>query len=283
MSHFRLPLRRTVPALLAAAVLCAALPARGQGTAPSVPSDNVLRDFQRTGEYVLLVNGQADPGAEIYVNRSIPAYLILPTTTMSPILITSGALKVETVPRQKVVRQQDGTVDLLADTAPKLQSKLNVSDGRVDFTSEGKKASLSPNPPLLGLKKAADLKKHTPEYAQDARTYSPNPVSLAKLKKQATPVRVLVFFGSWCPHCKEMLPHILRVEDEIQGSKIQFDYRGIPRNFDDAEFQRLKISEVPTAVVYINGKEIGRLTRDDWAAPEVALSVMLGEQAKAGK
>ncbi len=283
MSHFRISLRRAVLGLLAAAALCAALPARGHGAAPYVPSDNVLRDFQRTGEYILLVNGKADPSAEIYVNRSIPAYLILPAT-MSPILITSGALKVETVPRPKVLRQKDGTVDLLADTTPKLQGKLQISDGRVDFTSEGKKASLSPNPPLLGLKKAAQLKQHTPEYAQDAKTYSPNPVSLAKLKKQATPVRVLVFFGSWCGHCKEMLPHILRVEDEIQGSKIQFDYRGVPQDFRDPELQRLKVGEVPTAVIYINGREIGRLTRDDWVAPEVALSVLLGgQQAKAGK
>lgn len=278
MNHFRLSLRRAIPGLLAVAVLCAALSAHGQGTAPPAPSapvDNVLRDFQRTGDYVLLIDGKADARAEIFVNRTIPAYLILPTT-QSPILITAGAGTVETVPKQKVVRQKDGTVGLLADAVLKPQGKLRISDGRVDFTAEGKKAALGPNPPLLGLKKAADLKHHSPEYVQSAKTYSPNPVSLAKLKKQAAPVRVLVFFGSWCGHCKEVLPHILRVEDDIRGSKIQFDYRGISREFNDPELQRLKVNEVPTGVVYINGREVGRLTKDDWTAPEVALSVMLG-------
>jgi len=281
MSHFRVFLRHAVLGLLAAAAAGAAFPV--QAAQAAVPSDNVLRGFQQTGEYILLLNGQPDAGAEIYVNRNIAAYLILPSA-QSPILITAGAGTVETVPRSKVVRQKDGTVDLLADAVMKPQGKIQISDGRVDFTAEGKKAALGPNPPLLGLKKAAELKRHTPEYVQSAKTYTPNPVSVAKLKNQAAPVRLLVFFGSWCPHCKEMLPHLLRVEDEIRGSKIQIDYRGLPRDFNDPEAQRLQIHEVPTAIVFMNGKEIGRLTKNDWAAPEVALSVLLGGSAgKAGK
>ena len=275
MSHFRVPLRRAVSGLLiAAAVGAAALPAHGQGT-PSTPSDSVLRGFQQTGTYVLLVNGQVDAKAQVYMNQSIPAYLILPSN-QSPILITPRAGTVESFPLAKVARQKDGTVDLLADAVMKPQGKFTLAGERVDFSSEGKKLALAPKPPLLGLKKAADLKLHSPEYVRDSKTYSPNPVSLAKLKKQAQPVRVLVFFGSWCGHCKEMLPHLLRVQDEIQGARIQFDYRGIGKDFKDPEVLRLKIGEVPTAVVYVNGKEIGRLTKNDWLAPEVALSVMLG-------
>lgn len=268
LSHSRTPLRPMVSALLVAA---AALPAYGQGA----PSDSVLRGFQPTGEYVLLINGQTDAGAQIFVNKSLPAYLILPAG-LSPIVITPGSGTVETVPLPKVVRQKDGTADVLADAVLKPQGKIKILDGRVDFTSEGKKASLAPKPPLLGMRKAADLKKHSPEYVQSAKVYSPNPTSLAKLKKQAAPVRVLVFFGSWCDHCKATLPHLLRVEDEIKGSKVQFDYRGVPKDFKDPEVQRLKVDGVPTAVVYVNGKEIGRLTRNDWNAPEVALSVLLG-------
>lgn len=278
MSHFRLPFRQAAGLLVALAAF-AALPVRGQST----PSDSVLRGFQATGEYVLLVNGQADMNAEVLVNRSLPAYLILPTA-LTPILITPGAGTVATVPKAKIVRQKDGTVDLLADAVTKPQGKLVIGDGRVDFITEGKKASLGPKPPLLGLKKSAELKKHSPEYVQGAKAYTPNPTSLAKLKTQAAPVRVLVFFGSWCGHCKEVLPHLLRVEDEIRGAKIQFDYRGIARDFKDPEVQRLKVNEVPTAVVYDSkGREIGRLTRNDWTAPEVALSVLLGGAGKAGK
>jgi thiol-disulfide isomerase/thioredoxin len=215
------------------------------------------------------------------VNRNIPAYLILPTA-MSPILITPGAGKVETVQMLKVARKPDGTADLLADAVTQSQGKFQLVGERVDFNSEGKKVSLSPKPPLLGLKKATDLKTHSPEYAASAKAYTPNAQSVAALKKQAQPVRVLVFFGSWCPHCKEVVPHLLRVEDEIKGAKIQFDYRGIARDFKDPEVQRLSIKEVPTAIVYVNGREIGRITRNDWTAPEAALARLLGV-AKSGK
>ena len=98
MSHFRLPFRQAA-GLLAALAVFAALPARGQ----AIPSDSVLRGFQATGEYILLVNGQADAGSEVFVNRSLPAYLILPKT-LPPILITPGAGTVATVPKEKIVR-----------------------------------------------------------------------------------------------------------------------------------------------------------------------------------
>lgn len=278
MSHFRVPFRRAVSGLLVAAAVCAALPAAAQGA----PSDSVLRGFQQTGDFILLVNGQADAKAQVYVNRSLPAYLILPTT-LTPVLLTPRAGSVETVQMLKISKKSDGTLDLLADAVLKPQGKFTLAGERVDFTSEGRKMSLSPKPPLLGAKKAADLKLHSPDYVQTAKAYTPNAQSVAALKKQVKPVRVLVFFGSWCPHCKEVVPHLLRVEDEIKGSKIQIDYRGVPRDFKDPELQKLNISEVPTAVIYMNGKEIGRLVRNDWNNPEVVLSKVLSSASRAGK
>jgi thiol-disulfide isomerase/thioredoxin len=278
MSHFRVPFRRAVPGLLFAAAVCAALPVHGQGA----PSDSVLRGFQPTGDYILLVNGQPDAKSQVYINRSLPAYLVLPST-LSPILLTPRAGTVETVQLLKVAKQKDGSVDLLADAVLNPQGKFTLAGERVDFTSEGRKLSLSPKPPLLGLRKAADLKAHTPDYVQTAKKYTPNAQSLAALKKQAKPVRVLVFFGSWCPHCKEVVPHLLRVEDELKGSKIQFDYRGVPRDFKDPEVTKMNIREVPTAIIYVNGQEVGRLVRNDWNTPEVVLSKVLSSAAKTGK
>lgn len=283
MSDFRAPLRRATPALLALlaiTVVCAALPAQAQR---ATPSDNVLRGFEPMSDYVLMVNGQADAKAEIYQNKSIPAWLVLPTMLPSPVLLMPRNGTVETVQMLKVVKQQNGTVDLLADAVMQPQGRFQIVGERVDFTSEGKKANLIPKPPLIGQKKAAHLKAHSPEYVRSAQAYTPNAQALAALRKQAQPVRVLVFFGSWCPHCKEVLPHLMRVEDDLKNPKIQFDYRGIPRNFDDAEAKRLNIKGVPTAVVYVNGREVGRLTTNDWLNPESALTRILSGGAKTGK
>jgi thiol-disulfide isomerase/thioredoxin len=176
----------------------------------------------------------------------------------------------------KVVRQKDGTVDLLADADLAPQGKFQVQGEKISFTSEGKPAQLVPNPPLLGLKKNADLKAHNPEYRHTAQNYSPNPAAVAVLKKQAQPVNVRVFFGSWCPHCRQHVPLLLKVEDQLAGSKIHFEYYGLPRDFKDPEAKRLKIASVPTAVITANGRELGRLEPSDWDSPETSLSKVLG-------
>lgn len=269
----------SLSAVLAAAVLVTALPARAQ---------DAIRGFQKTGEYLLMVNGKVDKGAEVYLNTSVPAYLVIPTALPSPVLLTPRAGTVETVSIMKIAKQQDGSADLLAGARVASQGKFRLEGERVLFTSEGKPASLNPKPPLVGAKRAADLKAHSPEYVRTAQGYKPNAQAIAAIKKQAQPVRVRVFFGSWCPHCRQHLPFLLKVEDEIKGSKIQFEYFGLPQPPDawqDPEVKRLNVRSVPMAVVYVNGKETGRIQGDDWNAPEAALSRILGgaRQAASGR
>ena len=262
-------LRHLLPALL---LLLASVP--GAARAQATPSDSVLRGFQRSGIRVLVVNGQEDKRAEIYLNENIPAYLILPSA-LSPILLTPRAGKIETVSLAKVVRQKDGSVDLLADAVLTPQGGFKVEGDKVTFTSEGKPAVLAPNPPLLGLKTSADLKAHQPEYARKAQAYTPDPAALQALKKIARPVNVRVFFGSWCPFCREHVPLLLKVEDQLGPSKIHFEYYGMPHDFDDIEVKRLNIKTVPTAVLTVGGREIGRMEAADWDVPEASLVKLL--------
>jgi len=273
MKHMRRNLGRSTAVLLFAAL---ALPAAWPARAQKVPSDAVMKGFLPIGDYVLLVNGKQDKGAEIYQNSHIPAYLILATALPSPVLLTPGAGNVETVNLMKVAKQKDGSVDLLADAALAPQGKFQIQGETVAFTSEGRQASLSPNPPLLGLKKNADLKSHNPEYARTARGYNPNPAKIAALKEEPQPVTVRVFFGSWCPHCRQHVPLMLKVEDQLGGSKIHFEYYGLPKDFKDPEAKRMGIKGVPTAVVYVNGREVGRMESQDWVTPEATLSKLLG-------
>jgi thiol-disulfide isomerase/thioredoxin len=275
MTH-RLLHRATALLLLAAA---AAPAARAQ----AVPSDSVLRGFLKTGDFVLLVDGKEDKGAEIYLNDRLPAYLILATALPSPVLLTPRGTSVETVNIMKVAKQKDGSVDLLADAALAPQGNFRLDGEKVVFSSEGHQASLSPRPPLLGLKTNADLKSYSPAYARSALAYNPNPAMIATLKKLKQPVMVRVYFGSWCPHCKQHVPMMLKVEDELAGSKIHFEYYGLPRDFNDPVAKRLGIKGVPTALVYVNGLNSGRLEGNDWNVPEASLSKLLTSLPSAGR
>lgn len=274
--------RSAVLAALAIASLAVSSVSRAQG----VPSDSVLRGFQPSGEYALIVDGIPVPRAEIYQNDKIPAILVLTSALPSPVLLTPRAGTVEKVHIMKVAKQADGSVDLLADAVLAPIGQFTMAGENVKFAYEGRKVSLNPKPPLTGLRQGAELKAHNPEYARGASTYKPNDAAIAALKKEPKPVTVKVFFGSWCPHCREHVPYILRVEDELKGSQVKFEYFGLPRPpqaWQDPEVKRLKVGGVPTGIVYVGGKEAGRITGEGWNAPEVLLSKIINGPAAKGK
>ena len=71
-----------------AALAITALAAASVSQAQGVPSDGVLRGFQPSGEYALIVDGVPVPKAEVYQNDNIPAILVLTSALPSPVLLT---------------------------------------------------------------------------------------------------------------------------------------------------------------------------------------------------
>ena len=274
--------RSVVVAALGFALIAMAAAARAQG----IPSDSVLKGFQPSGDYVLVVDGKPVPAAEIYQNN-VPAILVLSSALPSPVLVTPGAGSVETVHIMKIAKQKDGTVDLLADAVLAPIGQFQPQGENVLFNYEGRKVSLNAKPALTGLHPGNDLKAHNPQYARSASVYKPNDAAIASLKRDPVPVTVRVVFGSWCPHCRQHVPYILKVEDELKGSKIHFEYFGLPKPpeaWKHPEVKRLGVKGVPTGIVYKNGKEIGRIVGEDWSAPEVQLNkIVWGQQAQGGK
>lgn len=238
--------------------------------------DAVLHGFERTGDYQLAVGGKVQPAAEIYALPSgVPAFLIISSALPSPVLLSPGEGSVQTVQLMKIVKRADGTVDLMSDAALSPQGKFEIVGEDVRFKTEGRSAALQTRPSLLGLKKAVDLTTYNPEYARRAKVYQPNAKAVQQLRQVAKPTRVRVYFGSWCPHCKEHVPLLLKVEEQIKGSKVQIEYYGLEKGLNSGDAKKFDIHSVPTGVVYSNGKEIGRLGTADWVAPETALAKLL--------
>jgi len=273
-------MRSTILAVLAAASLAAAALAQG------VPSDATLRGFQPTSEYILLVNGDPVPAAEIYKNDQVPAILILTSALPSPMLMTPRSGNVETVNLMKVAKQKDGTVDLLADAVLAPAGAFQLDGANPTFTYQGKKVSLTPRPALRGLRKGSELLASIPEYVRNSSGYKPNAAAVAALKADRKPVTVHVVFGSWCPHCRQHVPLMLRVENEVRNPNIKFEYYGIdnpPDGWKDPEVKRLGVKGIPTAIIYINGVQAGRIEGEAWNNPEVALSKVINGATGKGK
>ncbi len=268
------PSRRT-RRLAASLVLLLAFVGVAGAAAQGMPSDAVLRDFEPIGDYVLWVDGKEVPAAKIFQTELAPAYLIMSSALPAPVLLMPREGTVSTVHIMKVAKQPDGSIDLLADAVLAPQGRFQAAGDEVAFTVEGKPAKLKTRPPLLGVKSAAALKAYSPTYTRGAQEYRPNGQTIASLKKTGRPVKVRVFFGSWCSFCKHYVPYLLKVEEALKGSKVQFEYFGLPRDLKAPEAQRLKVNSVPTGIVYVNGKEAGRISGDGWKAPEAALAKII--------
>jgi thiol-disulfide isomerase/thioredoxin len=263
-------MRSPILAALATVSLAAA------ALAQAVPPDATLRGFQPTSEYILLVNGSPVPAAEIYKNDQLPGILILTSSLPSPVILMPRAGNVQTVNLMKVLKQKDGSVDLAADAILAPVGPFQLDGQNPSFAYQGKKVSLTPRPALRGLHKAADLLTGLPEYVRNSQAYKPNAAAINALKGDRKPVTVHVVFGSWCPHCRQHVPLMLRVENDVKNPNIKFEYYGIdnpPDGWKDPEVKRLGVKGIPTAVVYVNGIQAGRIEgAADWDAPEVALS-----------
>jgi thiol-disulfide isomerase/thioredoxin len=257
-------------------VSLAPAPAAGQ----SVPADHVLRDFERTGDYRLVVNGKQVP-AEIYLSQRAAAILVISSSAfLSPVLLTPGLGVAQTVNLMKVQKKPNGSIDLLSDAVLSTQGALDIQDEEVHFKADGISAALVTTPPLLGLRSASEVTAHNPEYLPRAASYTPNPQAVAALKKEQRPVTVRVFYGSWCPHCREIVPHVVKLEQQLRGSKIRFEYFGLPPRFGtEPQAVQNNIKAVPTAIVYFAGKEIGRIADNAWTTPEATLAAILSGKA----
>jgi thiol-disulfide isomerase/thioredoxin len=259
------------PRLAVAIVLLSAVPALAQ-----MPADAVFQGFEPSGDYVFELGGKDVAGAEVYHSERAVAYLVTAPPLRSPLLVSPRTGAVESVALMKVAKREDGTIDLLADASFNRVDAFKIDGESVVFTVNGQKAKLKPRPWLLGLHDTAGVKGSNPEYGRKAALYKPNTTALAALRAEKRDVRVRVYFGSWCPHCKEHVPFVLRVAEELKGSKIRFEYYGLPRPFsNDPEAIIANVHGVPTGIVFVDGKEVGRIDTRDWQTPETAINKLI--------
>jgi thiol-disulfide isomerase/thioredoxin len=239
-----------------------------QPVAAQRAADWVLREFELTSEWIVVVGGQPVPAAEVYESGVANSYLVITPGLTSAVVLARRTQNAEGVAVANVQRRADGKVDLSAGATLTPFGKLQVVGDDVVFQAEGKEVRFRPKPPLLGKQTRSGVLAHSPSYAKTGERFTPDERNLARIKAQAQPVSIRIFFGSWCPHCRHYVPHALKLEQLLAGSKVSFDYFGINRSdkggFQEPEAVRNNIKGVPTAIVYVGGREVGRIMNDGW-------------------
>jgi thiol-disulfide isomerase/thioredoxin len=189
-----------------------------------------------------------------------------------------GSRKVETLQSLKVSRQPGGFAEILPDPVIAEHAPFRVEPPDVKFVVDGVQAALIPKPPLLGLQGLGSMLDHSAVYGERAKSYVPAEGALDALRANVRPIRVRVFFGSWCPACGQMVPRLMRVAQELgDEGAIEVEYYGLPRGFaGEPQAEKYGIRSVPSAVVFSGDAEIGRINGDQWRSPEQTLVSLLG-------
>ena len=263
--------RRAGLAVLALAITFAlvatlALPALAQPT-----PDPMFRDFEPVGQFALEIDGTPDPKAEIYQSERARAILVITPQLDQPLMFNLRSRQVERVGFMSLAKREDDTYDILADADITPVTTFSVSESGASVNLDGKTLALTPRESLTGPHKASELTEYDPAYARGAAAYTPNDQLLASLKQEAKDVRVQVFFNSKCHVCKQMVPRIIKLDSVLDDSVVHFDYYGVPDTFKDPLMKEKGIDGVPTGIVYVNGKEVGRIIGGEWKIPELAI------------
>lgn len=245
------------------------------------PPAGLPHDLNRISDYVLLVDGKQVP-ARMYQSDRPSAVLVTSSALPSPVLLMGSSAS--TVTKAAVEEKPGDVVTLRSDAVLTTQGAFHYTDPDIKFTVAGKPAILRVQPPMLGLRQAGEVTTHNPEYLSSAKVLPVNGQAIAALQKEGLPVTVRVYYGSWCSHCRRLVPHAIRLEQELKGSKIHFEYFGVPPEFtSDPEVRKAVIQSIPTGIVYVNGNEVGRILGDQaWQSPESTLRVILGAGGAGG-
>lgn len=263
----RRPVRGTLLVLVLVALVAAvALPAVAQPT-----PDPMFRDFEPIGQFALTIDGTAEPKAEIYQSERARAILVISSDLPEPLMFNLRSRQLEKVSFMSLAKRDDGTYDILADAEIAPVTVFSVNEKGATANVDGKTVALASRESLTGPHKASDLTAYDPAYARGADAYTPNDQLLASLKQEAKDVRVQVFFNSKCHVCKQMVPRIIKLDSVLDDSIVHFDYYGVPDSFKDPLMKEKGIDGVPTGIVYVNGKEVGRIIGGEWKIPELAI------------
>lgn len=70
-----------------------------------------------------------------------------------------------------------------------------------------------------------------------------------------SPVSLIEFYATWCPHCQAMQPIVDQIKEVVAG-KIDVYQLDIDKNGDAAENE--EVEATPTFIIYRNGCEVWR-------------------------
>ena len=210
----------------------------------------------------LEIDSLLDNSARFYLSKD-RAFLLVLSNAFKDALVMNVREKVIYAFSKAEVRFEDSGSTAVTNEKIDVQSLGNYTQNKSNVSASlfGKEIRVVPRAHLIGQATLDELFLHTPAYRLLADQYKPNLEAVKFLSQYQEPVNFIVAFGTWCSHCKEWVPRLIKSVLDCNNPNLNCSFVGINRKFDQPkEFvENEKIKNIPTIIVHKNGKEIGRI------------------------
>ena len=264
---------RTWPQATASALICAlALVSQASGAA-QLPGSLPIEDLVLTRDYLVEVDGEESPGAEVYYSDYEVAWL-LKVPGHGSLLVSPRGKSVQRVAEKAFKKKAGAAAGLEPLTDGEAVTEFTQSRGVITFELDGHTFALRPAPPMLGRQSSEAVANRHPTFEGKAAQYRKRAAAKAAPALKAgdqDELIVRVYFGTWSPICERIVPKLMALEEAWRT--VRFEYYGLPKPLIDDEVARAqRITGVPTVLVLRDGEEVARLAGRQLDSPEEALS-----------
>ena len=126
-----------------------------------------------------------------------------------------------------------------------------------------------------GLEKG-DFGKLFEEYYE---IYKPDQAVLNQLKLKKEGIEILIILGTWCSDSQEQVPRFFKILDKIRFDKksVQLICVSKDKEAGDVETANYNILKIPTFIVYLKGREVGRIIETPYTTLEKDLLMFFND------
>jgi thiol-disulfide isomerase/thioredoxin len=231
-------------------------------------------------DFCVEVDGDYPADARFYRSETRGQFFIDIPAMANGFLMDLKAKQLTAVPRDRITRGEEDLTyqDGLPADAPAYAFSIDGPIIRFDAGSRKVRIlRVLDRPALVGEVAIDELLVDRAEYRAGMSNYTPDETALRAVSSYDKPIKIDIYFGTWCPHCKKYVPKILRIANDADNNQIVFNPIGVPKNFgaEEGPWSGKKIQVIPTVIISQNGKEITRLSTHDSALPEIELAGIL--------
>ena len=258
-----------------------ALPALLVAAAAHLPAQTahpVLSGFAPIDDYILEIDGEADTGARLYLSQRAASMLILSDALGEPILLWARSMAVDQLQGSDLLTSGPG-YDVVAEPDKTYLGEATPDQTTIVLPIEGRDVKVLPRPPLVGDRTLGELLEHSPGYRAGMGRFPAERRRHGRTPRQrsGTGPECSSAPGAACANrcCRTSS----RVNAGLEGTQVTFEYYGLaspPAGWEDPEVKSNEVTGLPMAIVYRDGREVGRFGgANEFAQPARVLQALL--------